>query len=348
MGKQIVFTAPREVGFLEYEDPPLQRGEVRIATLFSGLSAGTELTAYRGTNVYLAKRWDPDRRLFVPAAKGETSRTYPLSFGYEDVGSVVEVGEGVDDVAEGDVIYGAWAHKTTEVMRADQAREQRFPAELDPLLGIFMGIAPTALNAILDADIHVGETVAVFGEGTVGQIITQLARLNGATVIAVDLMENRLELAQSLGAHRTVNPRETPVAEEIKRITDGRGADVVVEATGAPAALHEAIRACVYSAKVIAVGFHQGGAADLRLGDEFHHNRVNLVSSQIYGVNPRLSYRWDLARLREAIIELLLSERLELHPLVTHVVAFEDAARGVDIADRKLDDVVQVVFEAGD
>ena len=131
-------------------------------------------------------------------------------------------------------------------------------------------------------------------------------------------------------------------------MTDGRGADVILEVTGAPAALQEAMRACAYSAKVIAVGFHQGGAADLRLGDEFHHNRINVVSSQIYGVNPNLTYRWDRARLQQAIIGLLLNERLNLRPLVTHIVPFADAARGVDIADRRLDDVVQVVFAVGD
>lgn len=347
MGRQIVFTAPKQVGFLEYEDPPLAPDQVRIATLYSGLSSGTELTAYRGTNVYLAKRWDPDTRLFLPIQDGTASQSFPLSFGYEDVGRVVEVGCAAEEVAEGDIIYGAWGHRTTHVLPVDNARQHKFPAELDPILGIFMGIAPTALNAILDADIHVGETVVVFGEGTVGQIITQLARLNGGKVIAVDLLDNRLKLAKALGAHIVMNSSQVSVAEEVKSLTDGRGADVVLEVTGVPAALHEAIRACAYSAKVIAVGFHQGGSGALYLGDEFHHNRINVVASQIHGVNPNLTYRWNLARLQKAVIELLLRGDLQLRELVTHIVPFHDAARGVDVADRQLDGVVQVVFDAG-
>jgi threonine dehydrogenase-like Zn-dependent dehydrogenase len=260
------------------------------------------------------------------------------------VGQVIEVGQTAEGVTIGDVIYGAWGHRTNTVMAAERAAKRKLPPEIDPLLGIFMGIAPTALNAILDADIHVGETVVVFGEATVGQIITQLARLNGGTVFAVDPMENRLALARTLGAHVALNPRQVAVAEEVKRRTGGRGADVVIEVTGVPAALHEAIRACAYSSKVIAVGFHQGGSDQLYLGEEFHHNRVNVVSSQIYGVNPSLAHRWNLSRLQETVIQLLLRSDLQLRPLITHIIPFADAARGMDIADRQLDGVMQIAF----
>ena len=67
MGKVVVFTAPRRVGFESDEDRPLNPHEVRLRTLYSGISAGTELTAYRGSNPYLHKLWDPTRKLFVPA-----------------------------------------------------------------------------------------------------------------------------------------------------------------------------------------------------------------------------------------------------------------------------------------
>jgi len=62
----IVFTAPRQVGVESYEMEALKPDEVRLRTLYSGISAGTELTAYRGSNPYLHKRWGPERRLFVP------------------------------------------------------------------------------------------------------------------------------------------------------------------------------------------------------------------------------------------------------------------------------------------
>ncbi len=92
MGRVVTFEGPKSVGVREYEDPPLGSREVRLRTLYSGISAGTELTAYRGSNPYLTKRWEPDLRLFL---KGETSIEYPVEgWGYEEVGEVAEVGPG--------------------------------------------------------------------------------------------------------------------------------------------------------------------------------------------------------------------------------------------------------------
>ena len=88
---KVAFSGPRTVGFLEEANRPLQRGEVRYRTLFSGISAGTELTMYRDTNPYLHKRWDSEQRLFVDDPQHE-STSYPVTAGYEEIGEVVEDG----------------------------------------------------------------------------------------------------------------------------------------------------------------------------------------------------------------------------------------------------------------
>ena len=91
MGKVVVFTNPKTVDFELYDDRPLESHEVRLQTLYSGISAGTELTAYRGSNPYLHKQWDPTLKLFIPG--DQTSLTYPVSgWGYEEVGEVIELG----------------------------------------------------------------------------------------------------------------------------------------------------------------------------------------------------------------------------------------------------------------
>ena len=77
MSTTLILEAPRRIGFRTESDPPLQSGEVRLRTLLSGVSAGTELTYYRGTNPYLTKRWDEKQRLFVPAEQGTFS--YPVT-----------------------------------------------------------------------------------------------------------------------------------------------------------------------------------------------------------------------------------------------------------------------------
>ena len=342
MGKVVVFTKPRTVGFESYDDPPLGPHELRVRTLYSGISAGTELTAYRGSNPYLSKQWDAKNRLF---RSSETpSQPYPLSgWGYEEVGEVIEVHPEVTSLKVGDIVYGTWGHRTHHILQEDYASKRIKPEGLDPILAIYSHIGPIALNGILDANIHVGETIAVFGLGVLGQVIAQLARLNGGRVFGVDMIEKRLELAKELGAIESgFNPEGGSPAEQIKALTNGRGADVTIEVSGSAKALHEAVRATAYSARVVALGFFQGEAQGLLLGEEFHHNRISLVCSQIGNVDPSLSYRWDRIRLIHTIMDLQAKGSLNLRPVITHVIPFEQAAQGFQILDETPEQALQV------
>src|SRR5689334_15998680 len=86
----LVMQAPRQVLYQDYEPQPLEAEQVRVRTLYSGISAGTEMTIYRGSNPYAQKRWDPELKLFLPAS--DDPRLYPCPLGYEEVGWVVETG----------------------------------------------------------------------------------------------------------------------------------------------------------------------------------------------------------------------------------------------------------------
>jgi 2-desacetyl-2-hydroxyethyl bacteriochlorophyllide A dehydrogenase len=345
MGEVVVFTAPKTVGFESFDDPPLGQHEVRLRTLYSGISAGTEMTAYRGSNPYLTKQWDAKNRLFRPS--DSPSQPYPLSgWGYEEVGEVVEVSSDVTTLKVGDIVYGTWGHRTQHILQEDYANQRIKPEGLEPILAIYSHLGPIALNGILDSNIHVGETVAVFGLGVVGQVIAQLARLSGASVIGVDLIEKRLELAKALGAiEYGLNPRDGSAAEKIKEMTNGRGADVTIEVTGSAKALHEAVRAAAYSARVVALGFFQGESQGLLLGEEFHHNRISLVCSQISNVDPALSYRWDRLRLIHTIMDLQAQGSLNLRPVITHIIPFKQAAQAFQLLDETPDQALQVVLD---
>jgi 2-desacetyl-2-hydroxyethyl bacteriochlorophyllide A dehydrogenase len=345
VGRVVTFEGPKEVSVREYEDPPLGPNEVRLKTLFSGISAGTEMTAYRGSNPYLAKRWEPERRLFV---EGETSLEYPIEgWGYEEVGEVSEVGPAVTKVQSGDVVYGTWGHRSSKVVDEDWAAARRLPPGVDPVIGVFSRIGAIALNAVLDADVHVGEYVAVFGQGVPGLIAAQLARLNGGTVIAVDSVPKRLELARELGAAHVVDFTEKGPAEEIKRLSEGRGADVSIEISGTYPALHEAIRSTAYNSKVVSAGFFQGEGTGLSLGEEFHHNRIRVVCSQISGLSPVLDHRWSVERLERTVMSLAAEGRISLEPLVTHAFDADDAHEAFRLLDQRPapGDVVQAVIK---
>ena len=345
MGRVVIFTEPKSVGFESYEDRPLKPNEVRLRSLYSGISAGTELTAYRGSNPYLHKQWDSSRKLFIPAE--QPTLKYPVSgWGYEEVGEVVELGSEVQDVSVGDVIFGTWGHRTHHIVGEEYARDRVQARSLEAIFGLFSQIGAIALNGVHDARIRIGETVVVFGMGTLGQIAGQLAKKSGARVIGVDRFEKRLEIAQQSGAADVVlNAGDGAIAERIRAITDNRGADIAIEATGSSLALNQAVRSVAYSARVVALGFFQGEANGLFLGEEFHHNRVNIVGSQIFGTDPELTYRWNQLRLVQTFMRLQAEGVINLKSIITHVIPFDDAGEAFRILDQEPENALQVILD---
>lgn len=343
MAQVLVVAAPHQLAYETVEDAPLQPDEVRLQTLYSGISAGTELAQYRGTSPFLLKRWDADNRLFLP--DDSTTLTYPIrSLGYEEVGEIVEVGSAVD-IPVGTLVFGTWGHRTHHVANLEYIRPRLMPTGLDPMAGIFSHLGAIALNGVHDGQIRIGETVAVFGLGALGQIVVQVAVRSGAKVIGIDLHAPRLVMAKTSGAFFTIDASRENPAEIIKDLTDGRGADVCFEVSGSTLALNEAIRAAAYSARVVAMGFFQGEAKGLYLGEEFHHNRINVVCSQISGVGPDLKYRWDKLRLWQTAIRLQADGVLNLRPLISHVAHFEDALRLFELIDQSPEQVMLAVLD---
>jgi len=351
MGYQLTIEKPLTVGVTDYPDVALAADEVRIATLHSGVSAGTELTLFRGSIPFLNKTWDADARRFRDSGNA-LDRSWNLprpAIGYEEVGRVVEVGAGVSELAVGAIVWGPWGHKSSHVAAASWAAERMLPEGLDPVCGIFAQIGAIALNAVLDAEIRLTETVAVFGQGVPGQMVTQLAKASGARVIAVDRFASRLEQALRSGADIVINAEDTDVADAIKQATGGRGADVCIEISGAYPALHEAIRAAAYNSRVVVSGFFQGDGIGLRLGEEFHHNRISLICSQIGGVAGTLDHRWDRLRLDHAVMTLQQQGRVDFTSLITHRFPARDLQSAYDLVHGHSDQACQVVldFEEG-
>jgi 2-desacetyl-2-hydroxyethyl bacteriochlorophyllide A dehydrogenase len=343
MATVVSISGPRIVEILPEEQSPLAAGEVRLRTKYSGISAGTELTAYRATNPYLDKMWNPEQRLFGP---GTPTHDYPLlGWGYEEVGEVIECAADVTDVHVGDIVWGIWGHRSHTVQTAQYASARLLDPAADPRIGIFSQIGAIALNVVLDADIHVGETVAVFGLGVPGQLVAQFARLNGARVIAIDGVRPRRKLASVLGADEVIDPGEGEVAERVRDLTGGRGADVCLEISGNYAALHEAVRSVAYNSKVCAAGFFQGGATALRLGEEFHHNRVQLVCSQISGVSQSLQHRWDRYRLAATAMRFATDGRLKVTDLISHTFPAGDVADAYRLLDERPAEALQVMLD---
>ncbi|WP_371796869.1 zinc-binding alcohol dehydrogenase [Streptomyces sp. NBC_01718] len=347
MERVVQFTGPRQVEVAEHESSPLPPGHLRVRTRYSGISAGTELTAYRGTNPYLTRTWDAGARLFRDGAAGIE---YPVAgWGYSEVGEVTEVSPELVGTpgmpVTGDVVWGIWGHRSEGIVPAERMVGHTLPAGLEPLAGAFARVGAIAYNAVLAADIHLGEDIAVFGQGVIGLLTTRLAQLNGARVTAVDALDDRLATARAYGARHTLNARTDSVAERIREATGGAGADVAIEISGVYPALHEALRSVTVGGRVVASGFYQGDGTGLRLGDEFHHNRVQLICSQIGGVPPQLAGRWTVERLQQAFLSLVAEGQVDVESLVSHTVPVEDAAGAYVLLDERPADALQVVLE---
>jgi 2-desacetyl-2-hydroxyethyl bacteriochlorophyllide A dehydrogenase len=342
--KLLRFSAPRVVDVVDVPAPALQPGQARVRTLYSGISAGTELTAYRGTNPYLTRAWDPELRLFQDAESAAPA--YPLDgWGYSEVGEIVEFATGADaELAVGDIVWGIWGHRAEAVLPVTALAGHQVPAGLDPLAASFVRVGAIALNGVLAADLGVGSTVAIFGQGVIGLLATRFAVLNGATVIAVDAIQERRNRALDWGATHAI-PAGPEVARQIRDLTGGLGTDTAIELSGSYAALRDAIRTVGADGTVVASGFYQGDANLLHLGDEFHHNRVQLLASQIGSVPNRLRFRWDVPRLQRTVVDALAKGLIDAASLVTHRYRLDNAAEAYQMLDVDPSAALQVVLD---
>ena len=319
-GRTVEIISTGEVRYTWYEPAPLPAGAVRVATVRSAISPGTEMTFYGrdASNVYLHKRWNEELRLFEAA---EPSVSYPVTFGYRAAGIVVDTG--TTGVAPGLRTYGAWRHTELVAMPAEQAMAQALPEGLSWDDGVDIGqMGPICVNAVAFGEGEArGGTAVVFGAGPVGLITAQIARADGADVVVVDRIPARLRIASDLGL-QTLLADGSDVAAGLKRRLGSDGIAVAWECSGSTAALHEAVRVVRRQGLVVAVGFYQGEARGLMLGNEFHHNGVRVVCGQIGNLHRTMT--WE--SLRSRTIELTRERSLVLGGLPRLTLPVEEVA----------------------
>lgn len=340
--QSLYFTGPRAV---EIRDETLEGpgpGQVRLDLLVSGISAGTELNVFRGLAPQWRQSMDPKTRLFSDANGSDWS--WPARYGYAAVGTVSELGAGVTGLALGELVFSYVPHGRHAVVSTDAVVP--LGAIDDAEVGVFYANLNTAYNGVLDANIPLGADVVVSGLGVIGQMVTRLLRRNGARqIIVVDGIEARREAALAGGADIALNPFDGPVAERVRELTEGRGADTVIEVSGAAPALNEAIRTAGFNGTVIAMSWYGGTFESLSLSGEFHHNRPRIISSQVGTVNPYLGPLWSVGR-RGSIARQYLSELApDLKSFVTHRVPLAEAARGYSLLDQGSPEVMQVLID---
>ena len=352
----VVVTGPGELTIRSEEPAP---GPFRVRTLFSGVSAGTELSFVKGTNPALHSEFDPALGLFG----GPPASPWPITrLGYMEVGRVEQ--SSTPAVAEGTVVAMTYGHRTGWTGDPLRDRVVPLPADLDPLLGIYVAhMGPICANGLLHAaaerfgpgarglsDGVAGRRVAVTGAGVVGLLTALFARAHGAaSVVVLDPTPARREVAAALGLE-TLDPEDGDPAVTLKtawrHAADDRGADVVFQCRGQASALHLALRLLRPQGTVVDLAFYQGGAEDVQLGAEFHHNGLGIRCAQIGRVPRGLAGDWDRERLSAETIDLLRThgELIRKH-MITAVVPFDEAPALLDDLGARRRHEVQAVLE---
>jgi 2-desacetyl-2-hydroxyethyl bacteriochlorophyllide A dehydrogenase len=304
---------------------------VRVDAVASAISHGTEMLVFRGQV--------PDAlELDLPTLRG--SFAFPIKYGYASVGRVVEAGAEVRALAVGDAVFVHHPHQSTYVVPADLPI--RLPDTLDPSLGVFLANVETAANVVLDAAPRLGERVAVFGQGVVGLLITQLLRRTGvSSILAVDPLARRRELACQVGADVALSPEDV-AAGRIRALTDEQGVDLAIEASGNAAALDQALDIVAFGGTVVVCSWYGTKVVPLTLGGAFHRRRLKIHSSQVSTIDAALQPRWTHQRRLSLARELL--PHLELSPLISHRFPIEQAAEAFLLVDQHADQTVQVLL----
>lgn len=353
----LVIDAPGQVSVrTEPPDAPTA-GTFRAETIYSGLSAGTELSFLKGTNPFLDSGWDAELGLFRP---GEGDG-YPVrKLGYMEVAIVRE--SRASAVAAGTTVAMTYGHRAGYRGDPFVDRVVPLPDDLDPLLGIYVAhMGPICANGLLHAaaELHgtdvrslsdgvLGRRVAVTGAGVVGLLTALFARYHGAEeVVLVDSTPQRQAAAGALG-FEVLDPGGEP-AETLKsrwrHASRDRGADVVFQCRGNAENLALALRLLRPQGAVIDLAFYAGGAADLRLEEEFHHNGLAIRCAQIGRVPRGTMHLWDRERLSAETIRLLRAEAKGMREhVITDLVPIELApALLTDLAHHRRH-VLQAVF----
>jgi 2-desacetyl-2-hydroxyethyl bacteriochlorophyllide A dehydrogenase len=334
--RAVTFQAPGEVRVDDVPEPHLSSADEAIVQVEASGVCGSDLHIYHGR---------------VAVEPG-------FVLGHEYVGTVTAVGDEVGTVAVGDRVLGTYStacgecffcrrgdfHKcdngrvfghgaTLGSLQGAQAEQllvphadltlRKVPQGMSDEVALFAGdVMGTGYHAVVECDVEPGAVVAVLGLGPVGLCAVQAALSEGAgSVVAVDTVAERLDIARSLGAEAVHLTEEDPRAA-VKGLTDGRGADATIDAVGHPDALELACRLTRKAGTVSATGvyaeridFHMGivwiKALTLRTG---HANVIKHV---------------------DPVLERLASGALDPAPLVTHHMSLDDAAEAYDVYDRR-------------
>jgi predicted dehydrogenase/threonine dehydrogenase-like Zn-dependent dehydrogenase len=343
--KQVLRKGFAQIVVTDVPDPVVIPHHVLVRPHYSLISSGTETASIHTEGVlkevadnpsHLQKVWDVMRATSPQGTYDELRARFNAYavLGYSGAGVVSERHPSVQNLHIGDrVAYGGEGTGHGESVLVGRNLAARIPDAVPTDHACFATLGSIALNAVRISGVGIGDVVVIIGLGLVGQLIAQLARLQGAVVIGADLKQERMELARRMGIDQTVGPA---VRESVLSATDGRGADVVIVAAAAKSAapVQLALDVCRDRGRMVIVG-----AVEINLPwQDMYLKEIQLFMSRAYGPGsydpayetkgqdyPVSYIRWTEHRNMEEFLRLCAIGRVNVAPLITHRFALENA-----------------------
>ena len=282
------YTAPGKAEWRSESLPPPDGTRLRVRSLFSALSRGTESLVFQGKvpeSEY--------QRMRAPLQAGDFP--FPVKYGYAAVGRVED---GPANVI-GQTVFALHPHQSLFDVAPEQA--MALPDGLSPMRAVMAANMETALNTLWDSGATAGQRINVIGGGVVGLLTAYLAgRMPGAEVTLIDVQPTRAKTANALGLQFAL-PDAAP-----------GDCDVVFHASGVGSGLNTAIDCAGDEATVVEMSWYGAGQIPVALGGAFHSRRLRLIASQVGKVAPNQRARWSYRRRLAKALELLRDERLDI------------------------------------
>lgn len=310
----IVFTAKEKAELLPEDIPQEPVGsQVLVKTHFDLISAGTELANYHG----------------LPNTNGVGPDSgFPKYTGYSASGVVMAVGPEVKRFKVGDRVVCSWL-KHRSWFLADEKKFYPVPDDVDLENAAVAHLCSFPLLGVRRLQLQMGESVMVAGLGLLGQFAVQLARISGAApVICCDFSPERRQLALELGADYALDPREEGFVKKVYDLTDGKGADAVVEVTGFLPALQQALEYVAFHGRISLLGCTRISDQPVNFYRYIHCRGVSLLGAHTM-VRPKFESRpngeWTEYDDYMTFFKYVRTKRLQVKPIISQIVSPRDA-----------------------
>ena len=351
--KQLLRKGLKDIVVDEVPDPVVTPHHVIVRPHYSLISSGTETASIHRGGALGALAENPSyigKILDVMKNEGplRTAREVLAKFseyavlGYSGAGVVVDKHDTVPDIEIGDrVAYGGEGTGHAESILVGRNLVAKVPDGVPFEHACFTTLGSIALNAVRIADISLGEKVAVIGLGLVGQLIAQLARLQGGFVIATDLKADRVALARQLGADAAI-VGGAELSQQVSSLTGGLGVDCAIIAAAAKSAApcRLAVEICRDRGRIVDVG-----AVELSFPwYESYLKEIQVFMARAYGPGsydasyerqgqdyPLPYVRWTEKRNMEEFLRLAAQGRLHIEGLISHRFPLEEAPKAYEV-----------------